>query len=47
MAVDTGHFVFTFAKTGDEVQARYSFTYRRFGKDCLIVSHHSSLLPGE
>ena len=45
MAVDTGHYTFRFAKTGQEVAARYSFTYRWDGQQWLIVSHHSSPLP--
>lgn len=45
MAVDTGLYTFYFAKTGDQVRARYSFTYRRYGKQWLIVSHHSSAMP--
>jgi uncharacterized protein (TIGR02246 family) len=45
MAVDTGLYTFRFAKTGDEVKARYSFTYRRFSDQWLIVSHHSSAMP--
>ena len=45
LAVDTGLYTFRFAKTGEQIQARYSFTYRRFGTNWLIVSHHSSALP--
>ena len=45
MAVDTGLYTFHFAKNGDEVKARYSFTYRRDGKQWLIISHHSSAMP--
>jgi len=45
MAVDSGLYTFTFAETGEVVQARYSFTYKRIGPDWLIVSHHSSLMP--
>lgn len=45
IAVDTGHYTFTFAKTGAVAKGRYSFTYRRFGATWLIVSHHSSLMP--
>jgi uncharacterized protein (TIGR02246 family) len=45
MAVDTGLYTFHFAKTGDTVKARYSFTYRRYGRQWLIISHHSSAMP--
>ena len=45
MAVDTGLYTFHFAKTGDTVRARYSFTYRWDGKQWLIISHHSSAMP--
>jgi uncharacterized protein (TIGR02246 family) len=45
MAVDSGLYTFTFAKTGEMVRGRYSFTYRWDGSRWLIVSHHSSLMP--
>jgi uncharacterized protein (TIGR02246 family) len=45
MAVDSGLYTFRFARTGDEVKARYSFVYRRVGRQWLIVSHHSSAMP--
>jgi uncharacterized protein (TIGR02246 family) len=45
MAVDTGLYTFTFAKTGGQAKARYSFTYRRIDGEWRIISHHSSLLP--
>ena len=45
MAVDSGLYTFTFAKTGETVRGRYSFTYRWDGSRWLIVSHHSSLMP--
>ena len=45
MAVDSGLYTFTFAKTGETVSGRYSFTYRWDGSQWLIVSHHSSVMP--
>ncbi len=45
IAVDTGLYTFHFAKTGESVRARYSFTYRWGGERWLIVSHHSSAMP--
>jgi len=45
MAVDSGLYTFNFAKTGELVKARYSFTYKRDGKRWLIINHHSSLVP--
>lgn len=44
-AVDAGLYTFTFAKTGETVSGRYSFTYQWDGSDWLITSHHSSLMP--
>jgi hypothetical protein len=43
--VDAGLYTFTFAKTGDEVHGRYSFTYSWDGAQWLITSHHSSVMP--
>lgn len=45
MAVDSGLYTFHFARTGDTVKARYSFTYGWDGKQWLIVNHHSSSMP--
>lgn len=45
MAVDSGLYTFTFAKTGEVISGRYSFTYRWDGSKWLIISHHSSLMP--
>lgn len=45
MAVDSGLYTFTFAKTGEVVSGRYSFTYRWNGSKWLIISHHSSVMP--
>ncbi len=44
-AKDAGLYTFTFAKTGAQVKARYTYTYTWDGKDWLITSHHSSLMP--
>jgi len=44
-ATDTGLYTFLFKVTGKQAQARYTYTYRRDGKDWLITSHHSSLRP--
>lgn len=44
-AVDSGLYTFTFAKTGAQVKARYTYTYRWDGQQWLITSHHSSALP--
>lgn len=45
IAVDSGLYTFTFAKTKEKVKGRYSFVYKWDGKRWLIVSHHSSLMP--
>lgn len=47
MAVDSGIYTFHFKQTGGAVKARYSIVYRWNGSDWLIVSHHSSLMPGQ
>ena len=44
-AFDAGLYTFTFAKTGTQVKARYSYTYKWDGKQWLITSHHSSAMP--
>jgi len=43
-AIDTGLYTFTFAD-GQSAKARYTFTYKWDGKQWLITSHHSSLMP--
>lgn len=43
--LDAGLYTFNFAKTGDKASGRYSFTYAWDGKQWLITSHHSSLMP--
>ena len=44
-AFDAGLYTFTFAKTGESVSARYTYTYRWNGSEWLITSHHSSAMP--
>jgi hypothetical protein len=44
-ALDAGLYTFTFAKTGEQVSGRYSYTYRWDGSNWLITSHHSSAMP--
>lgn len=44
-AVDIGLYTFTFAKTGAQVHARYTYTYKWDGQQWLISSHHSSVMP--
>lgn len=46
-AVDAGIYTFTFASTGIQAKARYTFTYKWDGMQWLITSHHSSLMPGK
>lgn len=44
-AIDAGIYTFTFATTGKQVKARYSYTYQWSGREWLITSHHSSAMP--
>ncbi len=44
-AIDDGLYTFTFQKTGAQIKARYTFTYKWDGWEWLITSHHSSALP--
>jgi len=44
-AVDAGLYTFTLGKTGEQVSARYSYTYSWDGSKWLITSHHSSAMP--
>jgi uncharacterized protein (TIGR02246 family) len=46
-AVDAGLYTFTLGATGDQVKARYTYTYRWDGTQWLITSHHSSAMPEE
>lgn len=43
-AIDAGLYTFRLGD-GTEVKARYTFTYKWDGKDWLITSHHSSVMP--
>ena len=43
-AIDIGLYTFTFSD-GNQVKARYTFTYKWNGKRWLITSHHSSAMP--
>ena len=44
-AFDAGLYTFFFKKTGSTVAARYTYTYAWDGKQWLITSHHSSVMP--
>jgi uncharacterized protein (TIGR02246 family) len=44
-AVDSGLYTFTFGTTGQQVPARYTYTYEWDGEQWLITSHHSSGMP--
>lgn len=43
--VDSGLYTFTFGDTGEEVKARFTYTYRFSEGQWLISSHHSSVFP--
>jgi hypothetical protein len=45
IAVDSGIYTFTFARTKAVIKARYTFTYRLIKDKWLITSHHSSRMP--
>lgn len=47
MAINSGIYTFAIVKNGkpEEVQARYTFVYRKIGDRWLIVEHHSSAMP--
>jgi len=44
LAISSGVYTFSF-KSGDSVQARFTFVYRWNGKHWLIIKHHSSQMP--
>ena len=47
IAINSGLYTFTVKGDGapEEVRARFTFAYRRFGEQWLIIEHHSSMLP--
>ena len=47
LAINSGIYTFTLTKHGKktDVQARYTFVYRKDGDRWLIVDHHSSAMP--
>ena len=44
IAIDAGLYTFKFAD-GNQVKARFTYTYKWDGKQWLITSHHSSRMP--
>lgn len=44
IAVNSGIYTFSFAN-GDQVQARYTYVYRKLDGEWKIVEHHSSAMP--
>lgn len=47
VAVNSGHYTFTFTKDGKEVSApaRFTYVYKKTPLGWMIVEHHSSLQP--
>ena len=47
IAIDSGRYDFTLTIDGVELDlpCRYSFVYRKLGRDWRIVEHHSSVMP--
>ncbi len=47
VAVNSGHYTFTFTKDGKEVTvpARFTYVYKKTALGWMIVEHHSSLAP--
>lgn len=44
-AVDSGLYSFHFSVTDEVILARYTYAYRWTGREWLITSHHSSVVP--
>lgn len=47
LAINSGVYTFTLTRDGQpaQVQARYTFVYRKTGGQWLIAEHHSSAMP--
>ncbi|MDD2325162.1 MAG: DUF4440 domain-containing protein [Alphaproteobacteria bacterium] len=47
LAINSGHYTFTFKKDGKEVSvsARFSFVYKKKPLGWMIIDHHSSIQP--
>lgn len=47
VAVNSGHYTFTFTKDGKEITApaRFTYVYKKTALGWMIVEHHSSLAP--
>ncbi|MBW2406544.1 MAG: SgcJ/EcaC family oxidoreductase [Deltaproteobacteria bacterium] len=47
MAINSGLYTFSLAKDGGhtDVAARFTFVYRKYDNEWLIIEHHSSILP--
>lgn len=43
--VDAGLYTFTYGTTGEQVKARFTYTYKWDGRQWLITTHHSSKMP--
>ena len=48
IAINSGLYRFSFLEEGirTEVDARFTFVYKRHGDEWRIIEHHSSILPG-
>ncbi|MEA5580639.1 SgcJ/EcaC family oxidoreductase [Nodularia harveyana UHCC-0300] len=47
VAIDSGTYTFRIINNGEieDVKARYTFVYHKFGNEWLITEHHSSAMP--